>query len=124
ARSASALNHPNVCTVYEVGEERHCPFIAMEYVEGRTLDAVIRDKPFSLPLALDYIFQIADALGHAHELGVVHGDLKTANILVSLAQQPDQNRRFRSCSPADRNSVGCHICYNGGCSWNSICDGA
>src|SRR5262249_922545 len=83
ARSASALNHPNVCTVYEVGEERHCPFIAMEHVEDRTVDAHMRDKPFSLPLALDYIFQIADALGHAHELGVVHGDLKTANILVS-----------------------------------------
>src|SRR5262249_2562137 len=72
-----------VCTIYEVGEEGEFLFIAMEYVEGRTLDALIANRPLSISSAADYAFQIVDALDHAHELGVIHGDLKTANILVS-----------------------------------------
>jgi tetratricopeptide (TPR) repeat protein/predicted Ser/Thr protein kinase len=83
ARSASALNHPNVCTVYEVGREGECAFIAMEYVEGRTLEGLIRQDPLSTTSSVDYAMQIADALSHAHEHGVIHADLKSANILVS-----------------------------------------
>jgi tetratricopeptide (TPR) repeat protein len=83
ARSASALNHPNVCTIYEVGRESDCAFIAMEYVEGRTLEGLIRQDPLSIASAVDYAMQIADALSHAHEHGVIHADLKSANILVS-----------------------------------------
>src|SRR6185369_8237400 len=83
ARSAGALNHPNVCTIYEVGEEGECAFIAMEYVEGRTLENLIQQTPLSIASAVDYAVQITDALSHAHEQGVIHADLKTANILVS-----------------------------------------
>jgi serine/threonine protein kinase/tetratricopeptide (TPR) repeat protein len=83
ARSASALSHPNVCAIYEVGEEADCAFIAMEYVEGRTLSERLTDAPLTFEEAMSYALQIADALAHAHERGVVHGDLKTANIIVS-----------------------------------------
>jgi len=107
ARSASALNHPNVCTIYEVGEEGECAFIAMEYVEGRTLDSLIAKGPLSISSATEYALQIADALSHAHERGVIHGDLKTVNILVSsrnrvkivdfgLARRPEENGADRS----------------------------
>jgi tetratricopeptide (TPR) repeat protein/predicted Ser/Thr protein kinase len=82
ARSASALNHPNVCTIYEVSEEGKCAFIAMEYVDGRSLDTLL---PGALPIdeAIEYAYQIADALAHAHEHAVTHGDLKSANVIIS-----------------------------------------
>ncbi len=83
ARAASALNHPNIVTVYEIGSESGVDFIAMEYVEGRPLSAVIPSKGLPLARALDYAIAIADALAKAHAAGVIHRDLKPANIMVT-----------------------------------------
>jgi serine/threonine protein kinase len=83
ARSASALNHPNVCTIYEVGEESDWPFIAMEYIDGRTLCDVIAAAPLPIEDSVRYGIEIADALAHAHDRGVIHRDLKAANVIVS-----------------------------------------
>jgi serine/threonine protein kinase len=83
ARTASALNHPNICTIYEVGEEAGEMFIAMEYVEGRTLSELIRQGPLPTETLLRYSSQITSALAHAHERGVIHGDLKPLNIIVT-----------------------------------------
>jgi serine/threonine protein kinase/tetratricopeptide (TPR) repeat protein len=83
ARTASALNHPNICTIYEVGEDDGEVFIAMEYIEGRTLSELIRQGPLPIEKVLRYSSQISSALGHAHEKGVIHGDLKPQNIIVT-----------------------------------------
>ncbi|HXJ07478.1 MAG TPA: protein kinase [Candidatus Acidoferrum sp.] len=83
ARSASALNHPNICTIYEVGDDAGEMFIAMEYIEGRTLSELIRQGPLPLEKVLRYSSQIASALAHAHERGIIHGDLKPPNIIVT-----------------------------------------
>jgi TolB-like protein/Tfp pilus assembly protein PilF len=83
ARAASALNHPNICTIHDVGESDGQAFIAMEYVEGQPLAA--RIPPGGLPVesVLRYGTQVADAVAHAHERGVVHRDLKCANVVVT-----------------------------------------
>ena len=83
ARTASALNHPNICTIYEVGEDAGEVFIAMEYIEGRTLSELIRQGPLPMEKVLRYSSQISSALAHAHEKGVIHGDLKPHNIAVT-----------------------------------------
>ena len=83
ARTASALNHPNICTIYEVGEDAGEVFISMEYVEGRTLAEVIKHEPLPIDAALRYARQLSSALAHAHERGVLHGDLKPLNIIVT-----------------------------------------
>ena len=83
ARTASALNHPNICTIYEVGEDDGEVFIAMEYIEGRTLWELMRQGPLPIEKVLRYSQQISAALGHAHEKGVIHGDLKPHNIIVT-----------------------------------------
>src|SRR5215469_8895201 len=83
ARLASALNHPNICTVYEVGEDSGEVFIAMEYVEGRPLSAVIAAGGLPQDSILRYGRQLASALTHAHDRGVVHGDLKPSNIIIT-----------------------------------------
>jgi predicted Ser/Thr protein kinase len=83
ARSASALNHPNICTVYEVGEQNGLSFIAMEYVDGATLSSRIEGGPLPVHDAVQYGIDIADALDHAHARGVVHRDLKSANVMLS-----------------------------------------
>ena len=85
ARAASALNHPNICTVHEVAEHGDRSFIVMEYVDGRPLSDVIAEGPKPLELALELAVQVAGALAHAHERNVVHGDLKAANVLISEA---------------------------------------
>ncbi len=83
ARAIAALNHPHIATLYEVGEHEGAPYLAMEYVEGKTLDAVIGRKGLKLSDALKYGVQIADALAQAHSAGIVHRDLKPGNVIVT-----------------------------------------
>lgn len=83
AQAASALNHSNICTVYEVGAERGLTFIAMEYVDGPALAATIAKGPLSVEETLRFGIEVANALAHAHERGVIHRDLKAANVILS-----------------------------------------
>jgi len=83
ARAASALNHPNILTVYDVGSESGRSFIAMELVEGRSLREILEDGPMPVRKGLDLAAQIADGLAKAHSAGIVHRDLKPENVMVS-----------------------------------------
>jgi serine/threonine-protein kinase len=83
ARMAAKLNHPHVCTVHEVAEADGQVYIAMELVEGRALDTILSDGPLPVEQAVRYGTQVADALAHAHERGVIHRDLKSANVVIT-----------------------------------------
>lgn len=83
ARAAASLNHPNICTVYDVGEVDGQVYLTMEIIQGQSLSARLDERPLSPDEVLRYGLQLAEAVGHAHDHGVVHRDLKSANVMIT-----------------------------------------
>jgi eukaryotic-like serine/threonine-protein kinase len=87
ARAAAKLDHPNICSVYEVGEANGHNFIVMQYVEGETLAELITQKPLELSQTLSIASQVVDALAEAHSRGIIHRDIKPANVIITRGRQ-------------------------------------
>ncbi|HSE36682.1 MAG TPA: serine/threonine-protein kinase [Blastocatellia bacterium] len=87
AHAAAILDHTNICSIYEVGDEAGRSFIAMQYVEGETLATRIRNKPLDLSECLEIAAQVADALTEAHSQGIIHRDIKPQNIMLTASHQ-------------------------------------
>ena len=87
ARAASALNHPNICTIYEINDSGAAPFIAMEHIEGETLAAMIERRRRNVRQAVSIAIQVASALAEAHSIGIIHRDIKPANVIVNARGQ-------------------------------------
>src|SRR2546428_2141379 len=87
ARAVATLDHPNICSIYEVGEADGRSFIAMQYIEGETLDLKLKQKPLELKDSLAIASQVADALAEAHTHGIIHRDVKPSNIIITARGQ-------------------------------------